>query len=234
MRCRVSFALHAVHLNGGDRLVNLAAGKIAAWPNDAGRARLAITFAARDDGGTMAEEAQEHRLSPDRWLQSDPKIPFVKFSTIDGSPQPMTPEDWVPVWRDSALHAPVPVDIINRFEQARACIAYACFFYPLYGLGVGQLLRVADAALLVKCVQLHAPKNIKTFEKRIDWVASMRAVAGFDAKYWHGLRHFRNEDVHERAATIVSPGAAQPFLRAISDEIQRLFERSESSPSTSS
>jgi hypothetical protein len=171
----------------------------------------------------MTEEA-EHRLSPERWLQLDPNFSFYKFSDADGF-QPMTPEDWVPVWRDSTLAAPVPIDIINRFEQARACIAYGCFFYPLYGLGIGQLLRVADAAVVVKCGQLDAPKKAKTFEKRIDWLASVRGAAGFDATYWHRLRRFRNEDVHERAATIVSPGSAQNFLRAMSDEIQHLFER---------
>lgn len=169
------------------------------------------------------EEKGERRLSPEQWLQPDPSIPFIKFSPIDGSAQPMTPEDWVPVWRDSTLYEPVPTDIINRFEQARACIAYACFFYPLYGLGIGQLLRVADAALLVRCGQLDAPKEVKTFEKRIDWLASVHAVSGFEPTYWHRLRLFRNEETHEARPTIVTPGAAQNFLRMISDEIQRLF-----------
>jgi hypothetical protein len=170
------------------------------------------------------------RLDPDRWLRQESDLPFVKI--IDGCVLPMEPRDWIDVWRNATLRPPVPREIMLRFEQARACVAYGCFFYPLYGLGIGQLLRVADAAMLARCEQLGAPKKPNTFEARIEWIASSGFVSNFDKAYWHRLRHFRNEDTHEPPATIVPAGAAQRFLKAISEEMQHLFSKtSESSDS---
>ena len=92
------------------------------------------------------------RLTPARWLQPDPTLAvFVKLSHVDGTVLAMTPDDWSEVWRHSSIDAPVPRDIVRMFEQARACLAYGFFYYPLYALGIEQLLRVADAALGVKC-----------------------------------------------------------------------------------
>jgi hypothetical protein len=160
------------------------------------------------------------QLDPERWLRMQTNLPFVKI--VGNQVVPMEPQDWVLVWRDATLRAPVPAEIMLRFEQARACIAYGCFFYPLYGLGMGQLLRVADLALLSRCNQLGAPKA--AFAKRIEWLYSSGLQPDFDKAYWHRLRLCRNEDTHEAPAMIMTPGAAQAFLAAITEEIQRLFD----------
>lgn len=100
---------------------------------------------------------QNERFTPDRWLQPDPTLSvFSKLDLATGTVEPMTAEDWFVVWRDAAVDSPVPTGIVHRVEQARACLAYGFFYYPLYALGVEQLLRVAEAALAVRSAELNA------------------------------------------------------------------------------
>lgn len=168
------------------------------------------------------EDVKVDRFSPSRWLQPDPTLAlFQKLSHLDGSVAVMTAEDWFEVWQHATIDSPVPVDIINLFEQARACLAYGYFFYPLYALGIEQLLRVADAALAVKCDALGAPA--KTFEKRIDWLAAHGDRPSFDPDHWHGLRKFRNETSHHSRRILLTPAAAMQLLGDVAIEIEALF-----------
>jgi hypothetical protein len=162
------------------------------------------------------------RCSPSRWLQPDPTLAvFQKLSHVDGSVVAMTAEDWFEVWQHATIDSPVPADIINLFEQARACLAYGYFFYPLYALGIEQLLRVADAALMVKCDALGA--SAKTFEKRIDWLAARGDRPSFDPEHWHGLRKFRNESSHHSRRMLLTPATAMQFLGDVARAIEALF-----------
>src|SRR5437016_11236368 len=103
----------------------------------------------------------------DRWLQPDARMElFLKLDLRSGSVTRSVADDWLKLWKRGSLDSPVPAQIINLFEQARACICYGYFFYPLYALGIEQLTRVADAAATVRCEQLGAPRSIGTFEKR--------------------------------------------------------------------
>jgi hypothetical protein len=164
------------------------------------------------------------RFTPDRWLQPDPTLSvFSKLDLANGTVEPMTSEDWFVVWRDATVDPPVPTDIINRIEQARACLAYGFFYYPLYALGVEQLLRVAEAALAVRCEDLNAPRTIRTFEKRIDWIASSTDVSTFDRDHWHALRKVRNETTHGAHRMLLTPAAAKQLLHDVVDAITALF-----------
>ena len=164
------------------------------------------------------------RLTPTRWLQPDPALAiFVKLSRVDGAVSPMTPEDWIEVWQHTSIDAPVPLDIVRMFEQARACLAYGFFYYPLYALGVEQLLRVADAALGVKCEALGGPSSAARFQKRIDWFAANGDQPTFDRDRWHALRTVRNETTHHTHPMILTPAAAQQLLADIAARITALF-----------
>ena len=168
---------------------------------------------------------QSERFTPDRWLQPDPTLSvFSKLDLITGAVEPMAAEDWFVVWRDAAVDSPaVPADIVNRIEQARACLAYGFFYYPLYALGVEQLLRVAEAALALRCEELNAPRNIRTFEKRIDWIASDSVIQNFDRDHWHMMRKMRNETTHGAFRMLLTPAAAKQLLHDVVDAITAFF-----------
>lgn len=164
------------------------------------------------------------RLTPMRWLQPDPALAaFVKLSRVDGSVSPMTADDWHAVWQHVSIEEPVPVEIVRMFEQARACLAYGFFYYPLYALGVEQLLRVADAALGVKCEALGGPNAAARFQKRIDWLAAHGDQPTFERERWHALRTFRNETTHHTQPMLLTPAAVQQLLADIAALITGLF-----------
>ena len=172
------------------------------------------------------DDVKIDRMSPTRWLQPDPTLAvFQKLSHVDGSITAMTAEDWFEVWRHATVDSPVPAKIINLFEQARACLAYGYFFYPLYALGIEQLLRVADAALTVKCEELGGPLVAKkSFEKRIDWLADRGDRPSFDREHWHRWRKFRNERSHHSERMLLTPAAARQLVTEFATEIEALFK----------
>ena len=164
---------------------------------------------------------QNERFTPDRWLQPDPSLSvFSKMNLTTGTVEPMTAQDWFVVWRDAIVDPAVPPDIVNRIEQARACLAYG-FFY--YALGVEQLLRVAEAALTLRCETLNVPRNSRTFEKRIDWFAGSGTIQNFDRDHWHVLRKVRNETTHGAHRMLLTPAAAKQLLHDVVAAITLLF-----------
>lgn len=164
------------------------------------------------------------RFDTDRWLMPDLRMEqFLTLNKLTGSARDSTADDWLRLWKRGHLDLPVPAQIIELFEQARACICYGYFFYPLYALGIEQLMRVADAAVAVRCEQLDAPKSVHTLSQRINWLAKSNYTRGFDAQHWHRLRLFRNEATHHTRASVIPPAMAAPVLWNLAADIQALF-----------
>jgi hypothetical protein len=170
------------------------------------------------------EKSHVDRFTVERWLQPDPTLAvFTKLNLADGTVAPMASEDWFAVWQHATVDAPVPTEIINLFEQARACLAYGFFYYPLYTLGAEQLLRVAEASLALKCAALGAPRAMRTLKKRIDWLAENAAIPGFDRDRWHSLRKLRNETTHHAERMLLTPAAVQHLLHEIASALTCIF-----------
>jgi hypothetical protein len=170
------------------------------------------------------EKTHLDRFTAERWLQPDPALAvFTKLNLDEGTVSPMTSEDWFAVWQHATVDAPVPTEIINLFEQARACLAYGFFYYPLYTLGAEQLLRVAEASLAVKCAALGAPRAVRTLEKRIDWLAKNAAIPGFDGDRWHSLRKLRNATTHHAERMLLTPASVQQLLHEVASALTCVF-----------
>jgi hypothetical protein len=173
----------------------------------------------------MADSEIIERFVPERWLEPDSRMKL--FANIDletGQVTATSAADWLRLTSIVSLHPPVPPNIINLFEQARACAVYGYFFYPLYALAVEHVVRVADAAVKSKCEQLAAPrKQARDFEDRIDWLAGQLGVPLFDKARWHMRRKWRNEVTHQTQRTILTPVSVGPIFNSIAEDIQALF-----------
>jgi hypothetical protein len=171
----------------------------------------------------MNDETIE-RFMPKRWLEPDERMKvFWKTRPDSGTVVPASADDWLS-GMSALISPPVPPPIINLFEQARACAAYGYFFYPLYSLAVEQVVRVADAAMTVKCKMMSAPKSqTSRFIERVDWLARHGGMADFDAQRWHHLRAWRNELTHQTRPTILTPAMVASLLDTVARDIQALF-----------
>jgi hypothetical protein len=165
------------------------------------------------------------RFVPERWLEPDVRMKlFWKMQMDSGAVVPASGSDWLSLTSMVAVQPPTPTRIINLFEQARACAAYGYFFYPLYSLAVEQVVRVADAAVAVKCEMLAAPRSqTDRFARRIDWLAKHGSIADFSAESWHHLRAWRNELTHQTRPTILTPAMVAPLFDSVARDIQALF-----------
>jgi len=55
-------------------------------------------------------------------------------------------------------------------------IAYGYYFYPIYTLGLEQLLRVAETAVKWKCNLLNAPKSIEKYQGSIEYLVTQDII----------------------------------------------------------
>lgn len=165
------------------------------------------------------------RFAPERWLQPDARMKVCWRMQMDGdAAAPASAGDWLTLTSSVALQPPTPPQIINLFEQARACAAYGYFFYPLYALAVEHVVRVADAAVAAKCQMMSAPSSqTDRFVARIKWLAKHGAITDFSAERWHKLRAWRNELTHQTRPTTLTPAMVAPLFDSVARDIQALF-----------
>jgi hypothetical protein len=105
----------------------------------------------------MSTQEYSERFDPARWLHADARKGYLYTIENDSDlPRLTTADDWLRSFSAARLEPPVPTQITNMFEQARACAAYAFFFYPLYGLAVEHAVRTVDASVKVRCGEFSA------------------------------------------------------------------------------
>jgi len=136
----------------------------------------------------------------------------------------MSGEDWVEQFLEPSLTAKIPDDVRKLFEVARGALAYGYFFYPLYTLASEQLFRVVECAVSAKCDILGAPKRVKRFKDKIDFLLGKNIISRQDFIWWDAIRNFRNLVSHPQQQNILPPGAVATTLSRIAEEINGLFE----------
>ena len=150
------------------------------------------------------------------WLTPDPVV--LHFAGMERA------TDYVEAVLAPRLSGNVPEDIQKLFEVARSAVLYGYLFYPLYTLGMEQLLRIGEAAVASRCTQLGIPKDEKKFSDQIDWLAEHGMFDRGQFSAWLALRRLRNSASHPDRQSIVTPGSAIGFLDGVAGDINALFE----------
>jgi hypothetical protein len=161
------------------------------------------------------------RLTVENWLTIDP----AWYGVVMSSSSPDHAEGWVFDLVRNDLNANVPPTIRGLFEVARGSLVYSVMFYPLLTLGTEQLFRVLEAALSLKCVQMDAPAKVRTFEKRIDWLAESGVLTAEQKSRWTGIRHLRNDASHPREQNIFGPAMALQIVELTLELVNALFAK---------
>lgn len=110
----------------------------------------------------------------------------------------------------------------DQVEIARGAMIYGSLFYPLFTLGLEQLLRVSEAAARAKAAQLGLPSDRRYYEILADLLARNVLIES-DNDAWSHIRQFRNATTHARDAMILAPGAAIGIFAKVVRSINELF-----------
>ncbi|HEV7746397.1 MAG TPA: hypothetical protein VGO56_15480 [Pyrinomonadaceae bacterium] len=109
------------------------------------------------------------------------------------------------------------------FEVARGSLAYGYFFYPLYTLACEQLFRIGETAVTEKCKTLGAPKKVKTFKDKAQFLMARQVISAEQFADLSAVRMFRNATSHPEQPNILPPGAVVSLLFGISEALNELF-----------
>jgi hypothetical protein len=105
-------------------------------------------------------------LTSENWLVPDSTMRgFVRLS-FNGKVHSISCEEWLRDILQPTIHEAVPVELRKLFEVARGAMAYGKFFYPIYTIGIEQLLRVVESAVDNKCKGMGAPSSKGNFKKK--------------------------------------------------------------------
>lgn len=119
-------------------------------------------------------------------------------------------EDWVDMILSLDLPIDAPEDLREIFERARAVIVYGCYHYPLFTLGVEELLRYNESLLRFALGKDGFDKNGQAlrFAGLIDKAASKGLIATHDRQSWHSGRKARNSTTHKKKSILLGPNDA--------------------------
>lgn len=142
------------------------------------------------------------RLTPENWDEHD--LTSSVFVLVDQNGISRTPlgSAWARMIFQPQLISSVPTDIVEMFEVARGIPAYGWFFYPLYTAGNERPFHVHEAAAVHRCDQLNAPRKVRTFAKRLDWLFDQGHVTEQRFKQWTASRNLRNSAAHKKSQVI--------------------------------
>jgi hypothetical protein len=152
------------------------------------------------------------RLTPENWLRTDPTREFFGG----------TPQEWAEEVLRPQLGAHVPRPIHRMFETARAAMAYAGFFNPLYALGYEQLFRVSEAAAKLRCEQLGGPHK-RTFSEVVGWLVERGVIDEWHVTLWPQLVKARNVTTHSKDQWQVPAEDGRQEVGGFVKRIDRLF-----------
>ncbi len=167
------------------------------------------------------------KLTPENWLEPEPIMSLFMQMGPGGSSRSMSGEDWLKLIISPTLDEPVPREVKDLFETVRGALAYGYFFYPLYALGMGQLFRVAEAAVTHKCKAMGIPAGVKRFHDRIEWLISRGVIAEQEKGKWDAIRGLRNIESHPERQTLLTPGPVIEMFMRMAEDISDLFRTRE-------
>jgi hypothetical protein len=139
------------------------------------------------------------------------------------SSQPDPSEAWVSDLTQTELDPAVPLTIRKLFETPRGTLVYSLMFYPLLTLGAEQLFRVLEAAASAKCKAKSAPRRIKTFKEKVEWLGENGVIPAEQQSRWQAIRNLRNEASHPADQSILPPGEVLTILDVAVELINPLF-----------
>jgi hypothetical protein len=162
-------------------------------------------------------------ITLENWLEPDPTMQGFAKLTVNG-PEQITAEDLLKDIFEPQLSDNVPREVKALFEVARGAMCYGYFFYPLYTLAYEQIFRVAETAVTLKCKALSAPRNLKRFAQKVDFLITKSAIPSEQKLRWEGIRGLRNGASHPEMQSIVLPGNALHQLYLMAEVINNLFD----------
>lgn len=171
------------------------------------------------------------RLNLDNWTEIDPVIAsgaFVRLSLVDGSVEKVTSRDWVERSLRPQLSPQVPEAVRDLFEIARGAFLYGVCFYPLFTLGLEQILRVQEAAARARAVLHGIRVGKRRYQDILDELQTRGLLSPEDHEEWTIRRRLRNLTTHADRASILLPSQAVNELTRVADSINRLFHQKES------
>ena len=74
-----------------------------------------------------------------------------------------------------------------------------------------------------KCKEIGAPKSIRTFEKRIDYLVNENVIHQKVKPTWDAVRKFRNFASHPEGQNLHPPGIVVGLLEKIANSINSIF-----------
>ncbi len=153
------------------------------------------------------------RLTIENWREPDPTITLMVG----------TGDAWARLFLTPQLATGVPDEVVKLFETARGAIVYGFQFYPLFTLGVEQVFRVMETAVIRKCEMLGLKPCRDNFDERIKTLHEQGHISEANAATLQAIRHLRNDASHPKEQMILTPAAASGLLRGIVDQINSLF-----------
>ena len=148
------------------------------------------------------------KLTPDNWHEVDRTASHIVRVREDDTENELNEDDWAGLILQCELSSRAPEDLCHMFEVARGVLCYGCYFYPLYTLGSEQLYRVLNAALIHKCRQMNAPKEIDGFYKALQWLNQSGTFSEARFNQWDASRGLRNDTSHANCQHSYDPTMA--------------------------
>jgi len=171
----------------------------------------------------METEFGIKKLTKETWLQPDDAAKLFFRANPDGTISRLSGEDWIASLLVVELPEKVPEDVRRLFAVARGAMAYGCFFYPLFTLGLEHSFRVLEAALTVKCQQLGGRGKQKSWKDKLRLLVAQGAISDPEAAKWDAKREFRNLVCHPDFQQILPPAVAIGILTDCANLISLLF-----------
>lgn len=162
------------------------------------------------------------RLSVETWREPDPTSTQFALPSA-GLRQQADPDGWAAAFLAVELDDQVPEDVRELFDVARAAMLYGWFYYPLLRLGEEHLARVTESAARARYRQLGGSDDRPRFADVIKWLARRGAITETEKDRWLTIRKGRNLASHPERRGLVPPDHALRVLRALAQDIDRLF-----------
>lgn len=178
------------------------------------------------DLGPALENDGIKKLTVDNWLEGDEILrAFVRLDA-HGNRSPLTKEVLAERFLSIELSPRVPTEIQTLFRTGQGVLLYGYFFYPLYVVGLGEISRTAEAAVVRRHKDLAGPKKGGTFASRLDWLHETSHIGDREKFIWDTIRRDRNETAHPRYQMVQPPSDLAHDLRLVAHCISCLFDRS--------
>lgn len=183
-------------------------------------AKIEIEFA----NGPPEDESGRKLLTFENLLEPDPASTVVSGLRIAGLP----PLDAAP-WPERQhlilrprLSSAVPRDIVSVFRSGQAAMAFGYYYFPMYELGCGQVLRAFDRAVVSRAQREGCTQPKLMLSNALVYLRKHGVLSEDEFKRLEPLRDLRNQSAHPQFQPYVPAGLALWTLDDVATEIERL------------